>query len=82
MSTNRPDIETFGENLGLLTSEVFSLEVERSGFHALLAEDVKAGKEYDEVIAQYDGQLGLEGRAILRALIANRDVGELHASSD
>ena len=73
MSINRPDMETFGENLGLLTSEVFSLEVERSGFHALLADDVDSGKRYDEVIAKYQGQLGLEGRSILRALIANRD---------
>lgn len=73
MSTSRPDIETFGENLGLLTSEVFRLEVERSGFHALLAEDVNAAKTYDEIIEQYNGQLGLEGRSILIALIANRD---------
>lgn len=80
MSINRPDIETFGENLGLLTSEVFSLEVERSGFHALLAEDVKSGKSYDDVIAQYQGQLGLEGRSILRALVASRDAEASNAS--
>lgn len=73
MRNSRPNIETFGENVGLLTSEVFSLEVERSGFHALLASDVSEGKSYDEIIHQYGGQLGFEGRAILRALIANRD---------
>lgn len=81
MSLSRPDIETFGENLGLLTSEVFSLEVERSGFHAMLAEEVRAGRTYDEVLAKYGGQLGLEGRAILGALIANRDDGANDASS-
>ncbi len=81
MSISRPDIETFGENLGVLTSEVFSLEVERSGFHALLAEDVRAGRTYDEVVAKYQGQLGLEGRAILGALIANRNAGVIDASS-
>jgi len=70
---SRPDIETFGENVGLLTSEVFGLEVERSGFHALLAADVEAGKSYDDVIEGYGGQLGLEGKAILRALLADRE---------
>lgn len=73
LTVRRPDIETFGENLGLLTSEVFSLEVERSGFHALLAEDVRAGGSFDEVLGKYQGQLGLEGRSILLALIASRD---------
>lgn len=69
----RPARETFGENVGLLTSEVFSLEVERSGFHALLRESVNSGRTYDEVLEDYQGQLGLEGRSILRTLIAERD---------
>lgn len=30
---DRPNIETFAENVGVLTSEVFRLEVEKSGFH-------------------------------------------------
>lgn len=69
----RPTRETFGENVGLLTSEVFSFEVERSGFHALLRESVDSGRTYDEILEDYQGQLGLEGRAILRTLIAERD---------
>lgn len=71
----RPNIETFGENLGLLTSEVFSLEVERSGFHDLLASSVKTGKSYDEIVREYNNQLGFEARAILKALVADRDRG-------
>lgn len=70
---DRPKIETFGENVGLLTSEVFNLEVERSGFHDLLAKSVESGLTYDEILVEYNGQLGFEGRAILSALIANRD---------
>ena len=31
------------------------------------------GKTYNEIIEDYSGQLGFEGRAILKALIANRD---------
>lgn len=70
---SRPTIETFAENVGVLTSEVFSLEVERSGFHDLLAKSVETGKSYEEIIADYDSQVGFEGRAILKVLIANRD---------
>ncbi|WP_457968857.1 ATP-binding protein [Pseudomonas sp. R4-84] len=71
--TCRPKIETFGENVGTLTSEVFNLEVERSGFHDLLAASVRSGKSYEEIIRDYNGQLGLEGRALLRSLVETRD---------
>lgn len=73
VSAKRPDIETFGENVGLLTSEVFSLEVERSGFVALLAKSVDVGKSYEVILNEYSGQLGFEGRAILKSLVASRD---------
>ncbi|RJG50589.1 AAA family ATPase [Motilimonas pumila] len=71
----RPENETFGENVGVLTREVFGLEVTKSGFHALLAELVNDGKSFDEIMNLYGGQLGYEGQAILRALIANREAG-------
>ncbi|MDK7046806.1 AAA family ATPase, partial [Escherichia coli] len=38
--SRRPDIETFGENVGILTREVFGLEVVKSGFHDLLVQSV------------------------------------------
>ncbi|QJQ03091.1 hypothetical protein C798_23530 [Herbaspirillum rubrisubalbicans Os34] len=69
----RPNIETFGENVGILTSDVFSLEVERSGFHAMLANSVEAGKTYEQILAEYQGQIGIEGRSILTHLVATRD---------
>lgn len=73
--TSRPNIETFAENVGVLTSEVFNLEVERSGFHDILANSVLTGKSYEEIVAEYDNQIGFEGRAILKVLIAKRDRG-------
>ena len=69
----RPESETFGENVGVLTREVFGLEVTKSGFHALLADSVQSGKSFDEIMNLYQEQLGFEGQAILRALIANRE---------
>lgn len=71
----RPAIETFGENVGILTREVFRLEVEQSGFHKLLTESIDSGKSYDEIIDDYDNKLGFEARTILKGLILKRDSG-------
>jgi predicted ATPase len=72
-NVDRPENETFGENVGILTREVFGLEVSKSGFHDLLAASVEEGKSYEEVVQEYEYQLGFEGRAILQSLIAIRD---------
>lgn len=70
---DRPKVETFGENLGTLISEVFSLEVESSGFHNMLKKSVETGSSYKEILHEYQNQIGYEGRAILKALVAERD---------
>jgi predicted ATP-dependent endonuclease of OLD family len=72
-TADRPDIETFGENVGVLTREIFGLEVSKSGFHRALQEAVEQGLSYDEVLAQFNHRLGMEGRALARAAIAHRD---------
>ncbi|MFA1753966.1 AAA family ATPase [Xanthomonas campestris] len=77
IACSRPEIETFGENVGLLTSEVFGLEVSRSGFHDLLKSSVQDGGTFAEILSQYNKQIGFEGRALLGALIAERDKGVL-----
>jgi predicted ATPase len=82
ITASRPAIETFGENVGVLTSEVFSLEVERSGFHDLLAKSVDTGRTYEEIVVDYDNQLGFEGRAILKALVANRERKNIHDATE
>lgn len=65
--------ETFGENVGVLTREVFGLEVEKSGFHKLLNDSVNQGGSYEEILASYNGQLGREGKLLLKTLIRLRD---------
>ncbi len=69
----RPTVETFGENIGILTREVFGLEVTRSGFHQLLRKAVDSGLDYDDVTNKFNEQLGGEAQAIVQALIAERD---------
>ena len=67
---NRPFIETFGENVGVLTHEVFGLEVTDSGFYALLHQWAVEKGDYEEVLEIFDGELGGEAKAILRSLIS------------
>lgn len=63
--SERLPIETFGENIGTLTNEVFGLEVVNSGFYKLLDKIAREKETYDEVIEHFNGQLGMEAKAIL-----------------
>lgn len=69
----RPTIETFGENIGVLTREVFGLQVTNSGFHHLLVEAVASGRTYKMIVNHFNGQLGDEAKAIVQGLIADRN---------
>jgi predicted ATP-dependent endonuclease of OLD family len=69
----RPSIETFGENIGVLTREVFGLEVTQAGFHQMLKSAAERGLDFDATLDVFNNQLGNEARAILRALIFKRD---------
>jgi len=63
--SERLSTETFGENVGVLTNEVFGLEVTNSGFYTLLDKVAKEKNSYEEVLEYFGGQLGMEARAIL-----------------
>ena len=71
-TTARPQLETFGENVGVLTQEIFGLEVTRSGFHDMLRQDVEQGKTFDEIVQEYKGRLGFEAQALLRAMVSSQ----------
>ncbi len=73
MEIDRPKIETFGESVSDLTTEVFGLEVSNSGFHSLLKESVDEGKSYKNIIDEFNNQIGFEGRALLKVMISERD---------
>ena len=72
-SISRPKIETFAENVGVLTREVFGLEVVKSGYHDLLQASVDQGGNYEDILASYSGQLGVEGKFLLKTMITIRD---------
>lgn len=70
--TERPGIQTFAENIGTLTHEIFGLEVQKSGFLALLKSETDETESYEEILNKYNKEIGLEGRAILRSILANK----------
>lgn len=72
----RLEIESFGENLSALTREVFGYEVTHSGFHKMLKEAAEKYRSYNRVIKHFNDELGMEARAILRAIIADLDQEE------
>ncbi|MFJ3928543.1 AAA family ATPase [Streptomyces sp. NPDC090022] len=71
----RPEIETYGENVGVLTHEVFGLEVMRSGFYEEVARAAAFFDTYAEVMDHFGGQLGGEARGIVRIRLAEKTDG-------
>lgn len=70
----RLEIESFGENVGLLTQEVFGLEVTDSGFHRILKDISDITDSFEEAVEKFDNKLGLEARAILRSLFYQKNL--------
>ena len=66
----RPEIETFAETVSVLTREVFGLEVDRSGFHKMILEIVAQEDSFQAVMRKFDGELGAQGQALIRAMLA------------
>ncbi|MDR2974539.1 MAG: AAA family ATPase [Propionibacteriaceae bacterium] len=68
------DIESFGESVSRLTSEVFGLDVTHTGYHAMLASLLADhNNSVPAVLEALGQQLGGEGRFVLHALALNAD---------
>ena len=72
----RPMIQTFGANAGTLISEVFGLEVTKSGFHQMIEEAVDQAEDFDDIVSSFGHQLGDEALILARALLANKRQGD------
>lgn len=68
VSKSRPTLETFGENVGILTREVFGLEVTHSGFHKLLEDEVAKLDTYDQLVDKFNGCLGNEALSLVKSM--------------
>lgn len=69
INIQRPRFETFGENIGVLTEEVFGLEIPRTGFHTLLRKITEENPEYDVVLDSFNNELSIEAKSIIRTYI-------------
>ncbi|MFB7436495.1 AAA family ATPase [Streptomyces microflavus] len=68
----RPRIETYGENVGVLTHEIFGLEVRKSGFYAEIEKAVERFDTYEAVLRFFDHQLGDEAKGLVHVLFADK----------
>lgn len=68
VSPSRLPIETYGANIGALTSEVFGLEIRNSGFHRTLISEIESGLTMNEILAEYNYEMGEEALALLNTL--------------
>lgn len=71
--SDRPERESFGENVGVLTRDIFGLEVNKSGFHEMIESAVAQGGDFDQIMGEYSNKLGVEAQTILMSLIYARD---------
>lgn len=69
VNIERPRFETFGENIGVLTEEVFGLEIPHTGFHTLLRKETQKNPDYDNVLKIFSNQLSIEAKSIVRTYI-------------
>jgi len=69
----RPTIETFAESVGILSREIFQLELSNSGYHQFLRTLRQDAATYEFAVARLEGQLGAEGKAVLRAMYLEND---------
>jgi len=73
----RPQVESFGENLGILTREVFGYELLNTGFYKILSDTVENTQDdYEAIINKFNNELGWEARSLLRSLINQRKNSE------
>jgi energy-coupling factor transporter ATP-binding protein EcfA2 len=66
-------IQTFGENIGTLTREVFALTTDVTDYHAVLRRLREAYQTIDEIESLFDGELSMQARAFLMSLFAERE---------
>jgi predicted ATP-binding protein involved in virulence len=66
--------ESFGENLTMITNEVFEVSRLHNNYQNYLR-GLAASKTYDEVLEVFGGRLGLNAKAFLRSLYGE-DEGE------
>lgn len=71
---NRPEVETFGENINTLTKKVFSYEITESGFHKLLKEVANKADSYEDALKIFNNEVGMEAKAVLKTMMWHKEL--------
>jgi len=73
LRASRLNIESFGESVSILTSEVFRLDVSKTGYHEVLSDQLsKNNGSVNLTLQTFDNQIGQEARFILESLAYER----------
>lgn len=67
-----PQVETFGESIGLITNEVFSLGADATGYHSVLHALAEAYGDLGSIEGLFDRGLSTQARAYVVSLLAAR----------
>ncbi|MCT9080474.1 ATP-binding protein [Streptomyces fulvoviolaceus] len=73
LRADHPEIETFGENVGVITREIFGLEVRRTGFNQMIQSLAEEGRSFEDILEVFGDKLGAEGRALARSATRRRE---------
>ena len=76
MDAHRPDIETFAQDIGSLTFEVFGLEAKESGFYTLINQIANEGLDFEESLGRFDNKMGSLGYKLLLSRVLGRESGD------
>jgi hypothetical protein len=83
LKVSKPRLETFGENVGILTREVFNLEVVGSGFYKLISELLLENDfNAEAVLEKFEDSVGSEALAIILAAMRSNHGDSVSKSGD
>lgn len=72
LTTWNPRMETFGENIGIVTTQIFNNEVAKTGYYRKILKVAEKSSDYETALKTFGGELGSEGRALLRSMMIHK----------
>jgi hypothetical protein len=73
ITVKSPGVEVFGENIGIVTSEVFGLTSEVTDFHHILRQLTELYQDIEGIEQLFDRGLSTQARAYLMTIFAKRN---------
>lgn len=79
MKVANPEIQTFGENIGIITSHIFGLSSELTDYHHELDKVVDSFKDasinkMDKIEELFEGKMSLQARAYIMSKLSKRNL--------